>query len=159
MTRTISYIKPKSIMTLMTSNITHNLTFSILYQRNQVTQLKCMYIVWRNFCSDVINQWSSVFQQINKRRRQSKQRKRCFHTFSCENCSETKMQLSQKWIWCLIAKMRRWFVVNETRGVGIFLGQIKKNELAANNGDTLGEAVISVKSNEFISGKQRKIRR
>jgi hypothetical protein len=35
---------------------------------------------------------------------------------------------------------------------------IKKNELAANNGDTLGEAVISVKRNEFRSGQQRKIR-
>jgi hypothetical protein len=30
-------------------------------------------------------------------------------------------------------------------GVGSFLGQLKKIELAANNGDTLGEAVISVK--------------
>jgi hypothetical protein len=28
--------------------------------------------------------------------------------------------------------------------------------LAANNGDTLGEAVISVKSNEFRSGRQEK---
>jgi hypothetical protein len=34
---------------------------------------------------------------------------------------------------------------------------LKKNELAANNGDTLGEAVISVKRNEFRSGQQRKI--
>jgi hypothetical protein len=33
------------------------------------------------------------------------------------------------------------------RGVGSFLRAIKKkNGLAANNGDTLGEAVISVKS-------------
>jgi hypothetical protein len=39
-----------------------------------------------------------------------------------------------------------------TRGVGSFLREIKKNGLAANNGDTLGEAVISVKSNEFRSG-------
>ena len=31
------------------------------------------------------------------------------------------------------------------RGVGSFLRVIKKNGLAANNGDTLGEAVISVK--------------
>jgi hypothetical protein len=29
--------------------------------------------------------------------------------------------------------------------------------LAANNGDTLGEAVISVISNEFRTGQQRKI--
>jgi hypothetical protein len=28
--------------------------------------------------------------------------------------------------------------------------------LAANNGDTLGEAVISVKNNEFRSGRQEK---
>ena len=34
---------------------------------------------------------------------------------------------------------------------------IEKIELAANNGDTLGEAVISVKRNEFRSGQQRKI--
>jgi hypothetical protein len=47
---------------------------------------------------------------------------------------------------------------NTTRGVGSFLREIKKNGLAANNGDTLGEAVISVKSNEFRSGQQRKIR-
>jgi hypothetical protein len=33
----------------------------------------------------------------------------------------------------------------------------KKNGLAANNGDTLGEAVISVKNNEFRSGLSRKI--
>jgi hypothetical protein len=32
---------------------------------------------------------------------------------------------------------------------------IEKIELAANNGDTLGEAVISVKSNEFRLGHQR----
>jgi hypothetical protein len=32
----------------------------------------------------------------------------------------------------------------------------QKNGLAANNGDTLGEAVISVKSNEFRSGCQEK---
>jgi hypothetical protein len=31
-----------------------------------------------------------------------------------------------------------------------------KIEMAANNGDTLGEAVISVKRNEFRSGQQRK---
>jgi hypothetical protein len=36
--------------------------------------------------------------------------------------------------------------------------KIKKNELAANNGDMLGEAVISVKRKEFRSGHQRKIR-
>jgi hypothetical protein len=45
------------------------------------------------------------------------------------------------------------------RGVGSFLRAIKKkkkNGLAANNGDTLGEAVISVKSNEFRSGCQEK---
>jgi hypothetical protein len=36
------------------------------------------------------------------------------------------------------------------RGVGSFLRAIKKKGLAANNGDTLGEAVISVKTNEFI---------
>ena len=41
-------------------------------------------------------------------------------------------------------------------GVGIFLGQLKKIELDANNGDTLGEAVISVKRNEFRLGQQRK---
>jgi hypothetical protein len=29
--------------------------------------------------------------------------------------------------------------------------------LAANNGDTLGEAVISVERNKFILGRQRKI--
>jgi hypothetical protein len=46
---------------------------------------------------------------------------------------------------------------NTTRGVGSFLRAIKKIGLAANNGDTLGEAVISVKSNEFRSGQQRKI--
>ena len=34
---------------------------------------------------------------------------------------------------------------------------IKKIELAANNGDTLGKAVISVKRSEFKSGQQRKI--
>jgi hypothetical protein len=46
---------------------------------------------------------------------------------------------------------------NQTRGVGSFFQeQLKKNELAANNGDTLGEAVISVKRNEFRSGQQRK---
>jgi hypothetical protein len=33
-----------------------------------------------------------------------------------------------------------------TRGVGRFLRAIKKNGLAANNGDTLGEAVISAKT-------------
>jgi hypothetical protein len=44
-----------------------------------------------------------------------------------------------------------------TKGVGNFLRAIKKIGLAANNGDTLGEAVISVKSNEFRSGQQRKI--
>jgi hypothetical protein len=33
---------------------------------------------------------------------------------------------------------------------------IKKNWLAANNGDTLGEAVISVKSNKFRSERQEK---
>ena len=49
--------------------------------------------------------------------------------------------------------MRRYFVVNQTRDVGSFLGQIKKNVLAANNGDTLGEAVISVIRNEFRSGQ------
>jgi hypothetical protein len=39
------------------------------------------------------------------------------------------------------------------------LGQLKKKiELAANNGDTLGEAVISIKRNEFRLGQQRKIR-
>jgi hypothetical protein len=32
----------------------------------------------------------------------------------------------------------------------------KKIGLAANNGDTLGEAVISVKSNEFRSERQEK---
>jgi hypothetical protein len=42
------------------------------------------------------------------------------------------------------------------RGVGIFLRVIKKNGLAANNGDTLGEAVISVKNNEFRSERQEK---
>jgi hypothetical protein len=42
------------------------------------------------------------------------------------------------------------------RGVGSFLRVIKKNGLAANNGDTLGEAVISVKSNEFRSERQEK---
>jgi hypothetical protein len=41
------------------------------------------------------------------------------------------------------------------RGVGNFLRVIKKNGLAANNGDTLGEAVISVKSNEFRSERQK----
>jgi hypothetical protein len=35
---------------------------------------------------------------------------------------------------------------------------IKKLLLAANNGDMLGEAVISVKRKEFGSGQQRKIR-
>jgi hypothetical protein len=40
------------------------------------------------------------------------------------------------------------------RGVGSFLRAIKKNGLAANNGDTLGEAVISVESNEFRLGCQ-----
>jgi hypothetical protein len=54
-------------------------------------------------------------------------------------------------------RMQRGFVVNETRGVGSFLGKIKKNELAANNGDTLGEAVISVIRNEFRIRQQRKI--
>jgi hypothetical protein len=34
---------------------------------------------------------------------------------------------------------------------------MEKIELAANNGDTLGEAVISVKRNEFRLGQQRKI--
>ena len=38
---------------------------------------------------------------------------------------------------------------------GQLLRQLKKIELAANNGDTLGEAVISVKSNEFRLGHQR----
>jgi hypothetical protein len=38
------------------------------------------------------------------------------------------------------------------------LREIKKNGLAANNGDTLGEAVISVKTNEFRLRQQRKIR-
>jgi hypothetical protein len=33
---------------------------------------------------------------------------------------------------------------------------MEKIELAANNGDTLGEAVISVKRNEFRLGQQRK---
>jgi hypothetical protein len=45
------------------------------------------------------------------------------------------------------------------RGVGSFLRvkkKKKKNGLAANNGDTLGEAVISVKSNEFRSERQEK---
>jgi hypothetical protein len=42
------------------------------------------------------------------------------------------------------------------RGVGSFLRVIKKNGLAANNGDTLGEAVISVKYNEFRSERQEK---
>jgi hypothetical protein len=43
-------------------------------------------------------------------------------------------------------------------GVGSFFRAIKKKLLlAANNGDTLGEAVISVKRNEFRSGQQRKI--
>jgi hypothetical protein len=37
------------------------------------------------------------------------------------------------------------------------LRAIKKIGLAANNGFTLGEAVIFVKSNEFRSGQQRKI--
>jgi hypothetical protein len=47
---------------------------------------------------------------------------------------------------------------NMTRGVGNFFERNqKKIGLAANNGDTLGEAVISVKSNEFRSGQQRKI--
>jgi hypothetical protein len=36
------------------------------------------------------------------------------------------------------------------------LRAIKKIGLAANNGDTLGEAVISVKSNEFRSERQEK---
>jgi hypothetical protein len=35
------------------------------------------------------------------------------------------------------------------RGVGSIFLVIKKNELAANNGDMLGEAVISVKRNEL----------
>ena len=34
---------------------------------------------------------------------------------------------------------------------------IEKIELAANNGDTLGEAVISVERNKFRLGQQRKI--
>ena len=34
--------------------------------------------------------------------------------------------------------------------------EIKKNELATNNGDTLGEAVISVKSDKFRVGQRRK---
>jgi hypothetical protein len=38
------------------------------------------------------------------------------------------------------------------------IGQFEKIKLAANNGDTLGEAVIFVKRNEFRSGQQRKIR-
>jgi hypothetical protein len=45
------------------------------------------------------------------------------------------------------------------RGVGSFLRVIKKkkqNGLAANNGDTLGEAVISVKNNDFRSERQEK---
>jgi hypothetical protein len=42
------------------------------------------------------------------------------------------------------------------RGVGNFLRVIKKNGLAANNGDTLGEAVIFVKNNEFRSERQEK---
>jgi hypothetical protein len=33
---------------------------------------------------------------------------------------------------------------------------MEKIELAANNGDTLGEAVISVKRNKFRLGQQRK---
>ena len=42
-------------------------------------------------------------------------------------------------------------------GVGkFFFKAIKKILLVANNGDTLGEAVISVKSNEFRSGCQEK---
>jgi hypothetical protein len=45
-----------------------------------------------------------------------------------------------------------------TRGVGIFLRVIKKNGLAANNGETLGEVVISVKSNELRSKRQEKFR-
>jgi hypothetical protein len=36
------------------------------------------------------------------------------------------------------------------------LRAIEKIGLAANNGDTLGEAVISVKSNEFRSERQEK---
>ena len=42
------------------------------------------------------------------------------------------------------------------RGVGRFFESNQKNGLAANNGDTLGEAVISVKSNEFRSERQEK---
>ena len=38
-----------------------------------------------------------------------------------------------------------------------FFRAIKKIELAANNGDTLGEAVISIKSDKFRPGQQRKI--
>jgi hypothetical protein len=38
---------------------------------------------------------------------------------------------------------------------GQLMRQLKKIELAANNGDTLGEAVISVKNNEFRLGHQR----
>ena len=34
---------------------------------------------------------------------------------------------------------------------------MEKIELAANNGDTLGEAVISVERNKFRLGRQRKI--
>ena len=55
-----------------------------------------------------------------------------------------------------LCEMRQKFEVQETQVQAAFKA-IEKIELAANNGDTLGEEVISVKRNKFRLGQKRKI--
>ena len=65
------------------------------------------------------------------------------------------MQISLEMKVSSFCEMRQKFEVarHECRQL---LGQLKKIELAANNGDTLGEAVVSVEGNKFRLGRQRK---
>ena len=54
-----------------------------------------------------------------------------------------------------VGKIRQKFEVQETQVQADFKA-MEKIELAANNGDTLGEAVISIERNKFRLGQQRK---